>query len=164
MEVLTPPNVNDAYTAPPGLLERKRPGDARQTSRLSDGKIGGFGGFSAHEDIISRVFSKSTPMDKFRLPIYNQWWWIWDPRRSTLTLTRGENAMTKIEGHTKGDMVVIYQRPLAQEKPEAFAVLVNCLREPNEFDYPGLVVSEWEVRFADDPDNLYRRVVTTFTE
>ncbi len=72
--------------------------------------------------------------------------------------------MTKIEGHTKGDMVVIYQRPLAQEKPEAFAVLVNCLREPNEFDYPGLVVSEWEVRFADDPDNLYRRVVTTFTE
>lgn len=81
---------------------------------------------------------------------------------------RGEGAACLCRGketrHKKGNTLCIFQRPLTQEEPEGFAVLVNCLRPPNEFDYPGLVVSEWEVRFADDPDNLYRRVVTTFTE
>ncbi len=53
----------------------------------------------------------------------------------------------------------IYQRPISQEDPEDVAELVKCLRTYKAFDYYGVIVEEWMVRFDGETDT-YRRVVT----
>ena len=58
-----------------------------------------------------------------------------------------------------GSEQMIYQQPITGEKSEGKATLVRCLRRYTEFDYPGVIAEEWDVRFQGEQEE-YRRIVT----
>ncbi len=68
------------------------------------------------------------------------------------------NAPEQPPTFTAGKKLTIHQRPLTQEQPEGEATLIKCLRGSSHFDYPGLIVEEWEVKF-DGESKTYERII-----
>ena len=71
---------------------------------------------------------------------------------------RTSNASEQSPIFVLGSQLTIHQRPLTQEQPEGEATLIRCLRDSSRFDYPGLIVEEWEVRFEDE-DRTVERII-----
>lgn len=52
----------------------------------------------------------------------------------------------------------IYQRPFSFEVREGLAKLIHCERDQTQFDYPRLIVEEWQVRFIGDEYGVSRTI------
>lgn len=66
--------------------------------------------------------------------------------------------MSQIIPFRKGERIRIYQKPISQEDFEDEATLVKVEQTHKDFDWPGLHVERWWVRF-DDEATLYPRTI-----
>ena len=67
-------------------------------------------------------------------------------------------ATTETGEHFKvGEKVKVYQRPIQQEGFEGIAELVEFIS--NNYDYPGLKVERWKVRFENEVPKYERMIV-----